>query len=335
MLQLDSVTVRFGPHVALNDVTLDVAEHEIVSVLGPSGSGKSTLLRVVAGLQPSAGRVLLDGADVSAVPPHRRGVGLMFQDHALFPQRDVAGNVAFGPRMHGQRDTAGRVEELLALVGLAGAGARAVTTLSGGEQQRVALARALAPEPRVLMLDEPLGQLDRTLRERLVVELRQLFTRLGTTVLAVTHDQGEAFALSDRVVVMDAGRIAQVGTAQAVWSQPASAFVARFLGFENVVAAVVRGDVADTPWGPIRVPAGTPQGQCDLLVRPNGVLVKDRGTLGATIAARTFRGDHVALLLTPERGPQLEASCRLQDAPEPGAAVRLVFDAAEVVPLPG
>jgi len=332
MLRLDGVTVRFGDRAALDGVTLQVAEYEIVSVLGPSGSGKSTLLRVVAGLQqPDAGRVLLDGADVTGVPPHRRGVGLMFQDHALFPQRDVAGNVAFGLRMRGARDVAPRVEELLVLVGLAGAGRRSIATLSGGEQQRVALARALAPEPRVLMLDEPLGQLDRTLRERLVVELRQLFVRLGTTVLAVTHDQAEAFALADRVVVMDAGRIAQIGTPQDVWSRPASAFVARFLGFENVVEAEVRGAEVVTAWGPMRAPAGTPQGAGHVLIRPNGVELDEAGQLKATVAARTFRGDHVALLLEPERGPALEAACRLPDAPEPGAAVRVRFDPDELV----
>ncbi len=330
MLTLDGVGVRFGAHVALERIALEVAPHEIVTILGPSGSGKSTLLRVVAGLQPSEGRVILDGVDVSGVPPHKRGVGLMFQDHALFPQRDVAGNVAFGLRMARRHDPA-RVAEMLELVGLPGAGARTVATLSGGEQQRVALARALAPSPRVLMLDEPLGQLDRTLRERLVVELRQLFVRLGTTVLAVTHDQGEAFALSDRVVVMDAGRIAQVGTPQDVWSRPGTAFVARFLGFRNVVPAVVRSGVADTPWGPIGVPAGLPQGQCEILVRPNGV--RFDGDLDAVVAARTFRGDHVALLLEPSRGPVLEASCRLQSSPVPGETVRVGFDPDEIVRL--
>lgn len=264
MLQLDGVTVRFGQRVALDAVDLTVAEHETVCVLGPSGSGKSTLLRVVAGLQPaSAGRVLLDGADQSGVPVHRRGVGLMFQDHQLFPQRDAGSNVAFGLRMRSvpraERDR--RVEELLELVGLPGAGRRAVAALSGGEQQRVALARALAPRPKLLMLDEPLGQLDRSLRERLVVELRGLFGRLGTTVLAVTHDQGEAFALADRVVVMRDGGIAQTGTPLEVWQRPASEFVARFLGFDNVVAATVTGRAADTPWGKIPVPEGSAQGR--------------------------------------------------------------------------
>ncbi|GAA3042808.1 hypothetical protein GCM10020000_22380 [Streptomyces olivoverticillatus] len=252
MLRLDGVTVGFGGRAALDAVDLDVAEHEIVCVLGPSGSGKSTLLRVVAGLQRAdAGQVYLAGKDQSGVPVHRRGVGLMFQDHQLFPQRDVGGNVAFGLRMRGvaRAEAERKVAGLLDLVGLPGAQRRAVAALSGGEQQRVALARALAPEPRLLMLDEPLGQLDRTLRERLVVELRGLFGRLGTTVLAVTHDQGEAFALADRVVVMRDGRIAQAGSPLEVWQRPASEFVARFLGFDNVVEAKVRGERAETVWG--------------------------------------------------------------------------------------
>lgn len=264
MLTLESATVRFGARAALDAVDLEVAEHETVCVLGPSGSGKSTLLRVVAGLHPpDGGRVLLDGADQAGVPVHRRGLGLMFQDHQLFPHRDVGANVAFGLRMRGvsRRDQEHRVGELLDLVGLPGAERRAVAALSGGEQQRVALARALAPRPKLLMLDEPLGQLDRGLRERLVVELRTLFGRLGTTVLAVTHDQGEAFALADRVVVMRDGRIAQVGTPLEVWRRPASAFVARFLGFDNVVGATVAGTVADTVWGEVPVPGARRRGR--------------------------------------------------------------------------
>ncbi|WP_328319898.1 ABC transporter ATP-binding protein [Streptomyces sp. NBC_00388] len=337
MLQLDGVTVRFGQRVALDAVDLTVAEHETVCVLGPSGSGKSTLLRVVAGLQQaSAGRVLLDGAEQSGVPVHRRGVGLMFQDHQLFPQRDVAGNVGFGLRMRSvpRDEQASRVAELLDLVGLPGAGRRAVAALSGGEQQRVALARALAPRPKLLMLDEPLGQLDRSLRERLVVELRDLFGRLGTTVLAVTHDQGEAFALADRVVVMENGRIAQAGTPLEVWQRPASEFVARFLGFDNVVAATVTGRAAETPWGKIPVPAGSPQGEGRLLVRPAGVrLSAPRDGLRCTVQARTFRGSHVAVLLSPEHGPQLEAECPLPAAPGVGETVGAVFEAGDVVLL--
>ncbi|MCC5478542.1 ABC transporter ATP-binding protein [Streptomyces barringtoniae] len=337
LLSLDAATVRFGGRSVLDAVDLDVAEHEVVCVLGPSGSGKSTLLRAVAGLQPlSDGRVLLDGRDQSGVPAHKRGVGLMFQDHQLFPQRDVGANVAFGLRMHGvargQRDA--EVGQLLDLVGLPGAARRAVASLSGGEQQRVALARALAPRPRVLMLDEPLGQLDRSLRERLVVELRELFGRLGTTVLAVTHDQGEAFALADRVVVMRDGRIAQSGTPLQVWQRPADAFVARFLGFDNVVPATVAGTVADSPWGKLPVPDGSPQGSRTLLVRPAGVrLVPADSGLPCTVTARTFKGTHVAVHLQPGDGPRLEAACALREAPEAGDGVGVEFDAAEIVVL--
>ncbi|MFI1400280.1 ABC transporter ATP-binding protein [Streptomyces sp. NPDC020681] len=337
LLRIDDVTVRFGARAALDSVDLEVAEHEIVCVLGPSGSGKSTLLRIVAGLQSAdSGRVLLSGADQAAVPVHRRGVGLMFQDHQLFPQRDVGGNVAFGLRMHGigRAEQARRVDELLDLVGLPGARRRAVASLSGGEQQRVALARALAPEPRLLMLDEPLGQLDRGLRERLVVELRGLFGRLGTTVLAVTHDQGEAFALADRVVVMREGRIAQAGTPLEVWQRPASEFVARFLGFDNVVAATVSGTAADTVWGKVPVPDGSPEGECRLLVRPTGVRLTDPADgLHCTVEGRTFRGHHVAVRLRPHDGPPLEAECALRDAPEEGAEVGVVFAADDVVVL--
>ncbi|MGV9313108.1 ABC transporter ATP-binding protein [Streptomyces sp. NPDC003691] len=339
MLGIDDVTVRFGARAALDAVDLDVAEHETVCVLGPSGSGKSTLLRVVAGLQTAdRGRVLLGGEDQTGVPVHRRGVGLMFQDHQLFPQRDVAGNVAFGLRMRGtdRAEQRRRVAGLLELVGLPGAGGRTVSSLSGGEQQRVALARALAPEPRLLMLDEPLGQLDRGLREKLVVELRALFGRLGTTVLAVTHDQGEAFALADRVVIMRDGRIAQTGAPPEVWQCPADAFVARFLGFGNVVGAVVRGGAADTVWGRIPVPDGVPDGAYEVLVRPAGVRLTDPGAgrgPRCTVESRTFRGTHVALVLRPETGPPLEAETGLRDAPAQGERVGVEFAPDEVVVL--
>ncbi|AZM91491.1 MULTISPECIES: ABC transporter ATP-binding protein [Streptomyces] len=336
LLRLEGVTVRFGDRVVVDAVDLEVAEHETVCVLGPSGSGKSTLLRVVAGLQQvSAGRVLLGGADQAGVPVHRRGVGLMFQDHQLFPHRDVGGNVSFGLRVQGgpKGSSGARVEELLELVGLPGAQGRAVSSLSGGEQQRVALARALAPSPRLLMLDEPLGQLDRGLRERLVVELQGLFSRLGTTVLAVTHDQGEAFALADRVVVMRDGRIAQAGTPLEVWQRPASEFVARFLGFENVVPGTVAGTAAATAWGRVPVPAGTPEGERRLLVRPAGVVLCEAG-LGCVVESRTFRGTHVALRLRPASGPVLEAECELATAPAVGDRVAVAFSPSQVVVLP-
>jgi thiamine transport system ATP-binding protein len=203
MLRVDEVTVRFGDRVVLDGTTLEVDDGEIVAILGASGSGKSTLLRVVAGLLlPDAGTVAWDGVDLAGVPPHLRRFGLMFQDNQLFPHRDVGQNVAFGLRMqHAPKaSVATRVSELLGLVGLAGYEQRKVATLSGGEAQRVALARSLAPAPRLLMLDEPLGALDRELHDRLAVDVRALLKRLGTTAIHVTHDHEEAAVVADRVV---------------------------------------------------------------------------------------------------------------------------------------
>ncbi|MEX2487258.1 MAG: ABC transporter ATP-binding protein [Nitriliruptoraceae bacterium] len=239
-LTLDRVTVAYDATVAVREVSLDVADGEIVALLGPSGCGKSTLLRAIGGLEPLvSGAVAIDGADVTNVAPHRRDVGLMFQDHVLFPHRTVADNVAFGPRMHGmsRHATQQRVTEALALVDLADAAPRSVSELSGGEQQRVALARAIAPRPRVLMLDEPLGALDRALRTRLLDELPTLLRTLGTTVVYVTHDQDEALGLADRIAVMDEGRFRQVASPEDVWRRPADRFVADFVGLDQQLAA--------------------------------------------------------------------------------------------------
>jgi thiamine transport system ATP-binding protein len=233
VLTVDGAIVRFGEHAALDGVDLSVHDGEIVAVLGPSGSGKSTLLRAIAGLEPLAGGTIAwDGTDLAGTPPHKRRFGLMFQEYALFPHKDVTGNVGFGLRMQGRAgpDVEHRVAEVLRLVDLEGFEHRSVTTLSGGEQQRVALARALAPEPRLLMLDEPLGALDRTLRERLTVDLEQLLHRLGMTSIYVTHDHAEARAIGDQLVVMRAGRVEQIGTPDDVVAHPANEFVAAFVG---------------------------------------------------------------------------------------------------------
>ena len=237
-LVLDGVSVAYGDTTVLDHVDLTVAAGEKVAVVGPSGSGKSTLLRAIAGLEPlTAGHITLDGRDLRTVATHRRGVGLMFQDHALFPHLSVADNVAYGLR-HGPSPsgaaTGERVVELLDLVGLEGFGPRSVDQLSGGEAQRVALARALAPAPSLLMLDEPLGSLDRVLREQLVADLDRLLDRMGQTALHVTHDQAEAFALADRVAVLTGGRLVRVGTPQELWEDPGSRFVATFLGRPNI-----------------------------------------------------------------------------------------------------
>ncbi|MBW3658462.1 MAG: ABC transporter ATP-binding protein [Actinobacteria bacterium] len=327
MLSVRDLTVRFGDTVAVADVDLDVGAGEVVCVLGPSGCGKSTLLRTIAGLErPAAGEVVLDGRDLAGVRPDQRGLGMMFQDGALFPHRDVAGNVAFGLRMRGwdRADVTARVHEVLALVGLRGFGGREVSTLSGGEQQRVALARALAPEPNLLMLDEPLGSLDRGLRDRLIGELRELFDRLGSTVLYVTHDQDEALALADRVVVMRAGRVVQAAPPDELWRRPADAFVARFLGQTNLVAAHIEDDRAVTVLGD--VPArGHRDGDVAVLFLPDALRLTRDGHRGV-VTARRFAGDHVVVTVELAAGPQLEVACWGGDAPAVGSDVAVTVD---------
>ena len=301
MLRVEDVSVRFDGTAALAGVTVEVAEGEIVTVLGPSGSGKSTLLRVIAGLQrPDSGRVLLDGRDLVSTPAHLRGIGLVFQDHALFHHRDVFGNVAFGLRMRDdppeQIET--RVHELLELVGLGGFERRPVATLSGGEQQRVALARALAPAPRVLLLDEPLGSLDRRLRDRLLDDLERMFETLDVTALYVTHDQAEAFALGDRVAVMRAGGIVQVGTPDELWAEPVDEDVARFLGLANVRDGTV--------------------------IRPEAVRVSpaDAGAGDGVVVEVVRQGPLVRLTVDLDRGETLVAAVAALEHPQPGDRVR-------------
>ncbi len=238
MLAVTDVRVSFGDLVALRDVALSVPLGSTTVVMGPSGCGKSTLLRVIAGLQqPERGHVDWMGEPIDGVPPHERGFGLMFQDYALFPHRSVGANVGFGLRMAKWDEAAirARVSEMLELVGLAGYTTRSIGNLSGGEQQRVALARALAPSPRVLMLDEPIGALDRDLRSALMREMRSIFRGHELSVIYVTHDQHEAFGHADHNAVMRSGEILRTGSPEHLWNHPGSAFVARFLGHENVI----------------------------------------------------------------------------------------------------
>ena len=244
MLRLDGVTVAYDGIPAVVDADLSLPEGQVLAVLGPSGCGKSTLLRALAGLEPlSAGRVLLGDRDVSHVPTHKRGFALMFQDGQLFPHLTVAANVGYALKLRrvAVAEASRRIDELLGLVGLAGYGERLPATLSGGERQRVALARALAVEPRVLLLDEPLSALDAGLRERLALDLRDILRAAGTTTVFVTHDQEEAFEVADQVVVMNRGRIEQVGTPEEVFEHPANGFVMDFLGNVNVFHGRVEG----------------------------------------------------------------------------------------------
>ena len=230
-LDLTDVTVRFGTTIAVDAVSLSIPTGEVFALLGPSGSGKSSLLRAIAGLEPCTGDIAWDGASVVAVPPHRRGFALMFQDGQLFPHLDVAGNVGYALKVAGasRAEIAERVAELLELVGLAGFERRRVTDLSGGEQQRVALARSLAARPRLLLLDEPLSSLDRELRERLAVEVREILTATGVTAILVTHDHDEAGVIADRVGILQSGRLVQTGSLADLRAHPVDERVARFL----------------------------------------------------------------------------------------------------------
>ncbi len=247
MLTVQGITRSFDGQPVLQGIDLEVPQGEILCLLGPSGCGKTTLLRIIAGLeQADSGDVLINGHSIITIPVHQRGFGLMFQDFALFPHLDVSGNIAFGLKMQGLSsvDQQRRIEEVLQTVNLLGYEKRDVAQLSGGERQRVALARSLAPNPRLLMLDEPLGSLDAALREQLVVELRSIIKKLGLTAVYVTHDQHEAFAIADRIALMNTGILQQVDTPEAVYRYPSTTFTARFLGLHNVYPVLNQNDDA-------------------------------------------------------------------------------------------
>ncbi len=251
MLTLTSITKSYNNKPLLQNITFTVAEGETVCLLGASGSGKSTLLRMIAGLEsPDAGFITFGGLDLASTSPHLRDFGLVFQDYALFPHLNVNDNVAFGLKMRrmGQDEITQRVANSLELVNLKGFGGRSVNDLSGGEQQRVALARALAIRPRLLMFDEPLGALDRTLREGLLNELRTILQKTNVPAIYVTHDQEEAFAIADRVLILHEGNIVRAGSPADVWVNPQSAYVAEFLGLGNVIEGKERGKRKDGKW---------------------------------------------------------------------------------------
>ena len=289
---------------AVRHVSLSVDRGEILCLLGPSGCGKTTLLRMIAGLErPDGGSIYFEGQDISPIPVHERGFGMMFQDFALFPHKNVRDNIAFGLRMRrlSRPEIAARVAEMLDLVELEGLGEREIAQLSGGEQQRVALARALAPGPQLLMLDEPLGALDRALRERLMLDVRAILKRVGMTAIYVTHDQTEAFAVSDRLAVMNAGEIEQIDTPQTLHERPATPFVARFIGFRNLLEGhVTDSGVVRTAVGEFQ-PAGTlptASNEVTLLIKPvmgsvEATTADSSGgtnTLSGVVDAVTFRG---------------------------------------------
>jgi len=354
-IELSGLTKRFS-EIAVDNVDLTVASGEFFSLLGPSGCGKTTTLRLIAGFeQPTSGRILLDGVDVSDVPPHRRNVNTVFQSYALFPFMSVFDNVAFGLRHQkaGKAELKRRVDEALELVDMTSFAKRRPGQLSGGQQQRVALARALVLNPAVLLLDEPLGALDAKLRRSLKVELKALQERVGITFLYVTHDQEEALTMSDRLAVMNAGRIVQIGTPRQVYEEPADTYVADFLGAANLMeiqvvaeGALRLGDFALTA----RRCEATVPGTAHAVIRPERVRIEEHGSAGenrvpAMVERVVFLGSATEVLLRLAPGNSLQALMQndgsrpdlAQGTPVhvylPPDALRVLAGAAGEVPL--
>lgn len=302
-VSLQGVGKSFGDVIALHPTTLDIAEGEFFSILGPSGSGKTTVLRLIAGFErPDVGSLSLGGNDVTNTAPFERNVNTVFQDYALFPHMSVRENVEYGPRVRGmsRADRTTKADEMLAVVRLAGLGDRTPGQLSGGQRQRVALARALINEPKVLLLDEPLGALDLKLREEMQVELKSIQRRLGITFIYVTHDQGEALSMSDRVAVFNAGRLEQVDTPEAIYQHPTTDFVASFVGTNNVLTAEQARAILPDDGGRRGVVA----------VRPESIRVMRRDARGmpGKVVARQYLGADTRLHVAVSDGATLVAT---------------------------
>jgi len=348
-LELEGITHRYGPVTALENVSLRISDGELVTLLGPSGCGKTTLLRIIGGfVKPSEGRLLLQGRDVTHVPPHRRPVNMVFQRAALFPHLDVFENVAFGLRVGGApKDEIGpRVRDALRLVRLVGFERRRAHELSGGQLQRVALARALVNRPRVLLLDEPLAALDLRIRLEMEAELRRVHRATGATFVYVTHDQGEALALSDRIVVLDQGRVEQIGTPDEIYRRPATPFTARFVGDANVLPIDVverNGSRATIDLAGHRLAApceaALPLGPGWLVVRPEVVRLRAVAPeiMRGIVRDVAFRGSGFACQLDVEglsEPVKAELSAESGAPPELGSAVGIAWDSNAVCLLP-
>jgi len=333
-LALDHVKKRFGDHTAVEDFTLSVKKGEFISLLGPSGCGKTTTLQMIAGfVDPTAGSIHLDGRDLLSTKPAQRGLGIVFQSYALFPHMTASENIAFGLEMRGiaRAEREAKVRDALTMVGLDGYGDRYPRRMSGGQQQRVALARALVIKPDVLLLDEPLSNLDAKLREDMQIELRQIQRNLGTTTVLVTHDQTEAMALSDRIVVMSKGRIEQIGTPQETYEHPASAFVSQFLGKTNEFPGEIRlsGGARKLIFGSCewQAPAG-PSGPVTVTVRPEKVGFGSPGSGGlkGRVVSRIFQGNHWLFQCETECGQAIVVRQNNGEAqPKEGESISLIW----------
>jgi putative spermidine/putrescine transport system ATP-binding protein len=333
-IEFRGVSRVFGDVRAVDDVSLTVEPGEFFAMLGPSGSGKTTCLRLVAGFDlPDAGQVLLDGADVSSVPPYDRNVNTVFQDYALFPHMNVLENVAYGPRVRGvaSAERLQRAREMLELVQLGAVGERRPAQLSGGQRQRVALARALINHPKVLLLDEPLGALDLKLREEMQIELKSLQQKLGITFVYVTHDQGEALSMADRVAVFNKGRIEQLAAPRELYSRPATAFVARFVGSANVVDDAALARIIDGHARPFAVRAE----HVAVLAESSAPPANQPAAAGEVLAVQ-FHGAASRWQVRLDAGPTFGALMGNDASPAGvavGSRVRLTWPPGAVVPL--
>ncbi len=348
-LSVRRVSKLYGPVTALADTDLDMLEGEFLTLLGPSGSGKTTLLMIVAGLiEPSAGEVWIGGREATHTPPNQRDIGMVFQNYALFPHMTVAENIGFPLRMRRrpEAEISGEVTRVLEMVQLPHVAGRLPKELSGGQQQRIALARCMVYQPSIILMDEPLGALDRKLRDHMQMEIKELHKRLGITVLYVTHDQEEALAMSDRICLMNNGRIEQLGTPEDLYFRPRSAFVADFLGESNILDAEIAaaGTVRAAGGLVVRVhsTAGLAAGQAvKVVIRPEAMRILEDGanaqnTATGTIADTVFGGGVFRHFVAVQGGPTLLAkqfADRPGTIPRPGATVRLGWEADQTVVL--
>ena len=317
-LALERITRRFGEHVAVNEISFEVPAGELLALIGASGSGKTTTLRIAAGYEtPDSGRVLLDGRDITALPPQKRGFGMVFQHYALFPHMSVGENVGFGLEARGteKRLREESAEKALSAVGLENSRSRTIQSLSGGEQQRVALARALVIEPKVLLMDEPLSNLDPTLRQSTRDELRSMLHRVGVPALFVTHDQEDAFAIADRIALIRKGKLLQIGTAEDLYDRPASLGVARFIGRSTIVPAELVGDKVAVTIGGVRreLSFTKPDGELrssQVVLRPDALEIasQEGNAWRGEVVNRRFTGGSAVYRVRTADGVELEVA---------------------------